>query len=96
MEKNILKNEQTDALFEALLQIKDIDQCYAFFEDLCTINELKSMTQRFEVARLLHEGMTFSAISDRTGASTATITRVNKCLQYGSGYSSVLGEKDSQ
>lgn len=90
MDKSKLQNEQTDNLFKAILQLETLDDCYAFFDDLCTITELKSMAQRFEVAALLNEGLTFTMISEKTGASTATITRVNKCLQYGDGYVKIL------
>lgn len=85
-----LHNEKTEALFRAILTLESVDECYAFFDDLCTVKELNSMVQRYEVAKMLDEGMTFNAISEQTGASPATIARVNKCLQYGEGYSSVL------
>ena len=87
-----LKNEATDTLFKAILQLKDLDECYAFFEDLCTINELQSMAQRFEVATMLKSDQTYLAIASKTGASTATIRRVNRSLTYGNdGYDLVLG-----
>jgi TrpR-related protein YerC/YecD len=87
-----LKNEATDTLFKAILQLKDLDECYAFFEDLCTINELQSMAQRFEVATMLKSDQTYLAIASKTGASTATISRVNRSLTYGNdGYDLVLG-----
>ena len=87
-----LKNEATDTLFKAILQLKDLDECYAFFEDLCTINELQSMAQRFEVAAMLKRDQTYLAIASKTGASTATISRVNRSLTYGNdGYDLVLG-----
>ena len=87
-----LKNEATDTLFKAILQLKDLDECYAFFEDLCTINELQSMAQRFEVAAMLKSDQTYLAIASKTGASTATISRVNRSLTYGNdGYDLVLG-----
>ncbi|NLZ70122.1 MAG: helix-turn-helix domain-containing protein [Clostridiaceae bacterium] len=78
-----LKNPETDRLFEAILQLDSIEECYALFEDLCTIGEVKSMTQRFQIARLLAQGATYAEISARTGVSTATISRVNRCLEYG-------------
>ncbi|MBQ4324014.1 MAG: TrpR YerC/YecD, partial [Clostridia bacterium] len=65
--------------------LKTTEECYAFFEDVCTIKELQDITQRFEVAKLLNEGQSYLQISAKTGASTATIGRVNKCLNYGSG-----------
>ncbi len=86
-----LKDEATDSLFEAILKLSSIDECYNFFEDLCTISELKAMSQRWEVAMLLNQGLPYHEIVEKTGASTATISRVNKCLQYGSdGYRRVL------
>ena len=88
------RDEQTDCLFKAILTLNDINECYAFFEDLCTINEINAMAQRLDVAVLLKQGETFNAIVEKTGASTATISRVNKCLKYGSGgYDIVLSEK---
>ena len=86
-----IKNESVDALFDAILTLKDKKECYSFFEDLCTVNELLSLSQRFEVAEMLRNKVTYTEISERTGASTATISRVNRCLQYGNdGYSLVL------
>lgn len=85
-----LHNEKTDALFDVILSLTSIDECYEFFEDLCTVKELTAMVQRFEVAGLLDQGKTFSVITEETGASPATIARVNKCLQYGEGYSKAL------
>lgn len=85
-----LRNPKTDALFEAILSLQTNEECYEFFEDLCTMKELSAMVQRYEVAGLLAKGRTFTAISEETGASTATIARVNKCLQYGEGYVKAL------
>ena len=85
-----LRNEKTDALFDVILSLTSIDECYEFFEDLCTVKELTAMVQRFEVAGLLDQGKTFSVITEETGASPATIARVNTCLQYGEGYSKAL------
>ncbi|MBR7143079.1 MAG: helix-turn-helix domain-containing protein [Clostridia bacterium] len=79
-----LKNSQTDYLFKAILSLKDQQECYAFFEDLCTVTELKGLSQRLEVARLLRQGITYAEIAEKTGASTATISRVNRSLAYGS------------
>ncbi len=80
-----------DDLFQAILNLKDIDECSNFFEDLCTISELRAMEQRFQVAQMLDEGRIYSDIARETGASTATISRVNKCLTYGSdGYRTAL------
>ena len=81
----------TDQLFKAILSLKDEEQCYKFFEDIGTINEIKSFAQRFDVAKMLSEGMTYGDISGKTGASTATISRVSKCLNYGAdGYNLVI------
>lgn len=80
-----LKNEETKKLFDAILSLKNADDCSRFFEDICTIKELQSMAQRLEVADLLRQKKTFSEIVAATGASTATISRVNKCLMYGPG-----------
>ncbi len=86
-----LKDEEMDILFKGILKLKTVDECYDFFEDLCTISELHAMAQRFQVARMLDEGKIYSDIVRDTGASTATISRVNKCLMYGSdGYRKLL------
>ena len=79
------KNKDVDDLFEAILSLENEEECYRFFEDICTIKELQSIAQRLEVAKLLREKKTYSDIEEITKASTATISRVNKCLQYGSG-----------
>ena len=81
----------TDQLFEAILSLKDKEQCYNFVEDICTISELKALAQRLEVARMLDEGSIYEEIVSKTGASTATISRVKRCLVYGAdGYNSVM------
>ncbi|HHO81523.1 MAG TPA: hypothetical protein ENN00_01560 [Bacillaceae bacterium] len=86
-----LRDSGLDSLFEAILTLETLEECYAFFDDLCTVNELKAMAQRFEVARMLVEGETYAAIVEKTGASTATISRVKRSLYYGSdGYALVL------
>lgn len=86
-----LKDELNDQLCKAVLKLETIDECYQFFEDICTISELKAMSQRLEVARMLKEKLTYDAIVERTGASTATISRVKRCLNYGAdGYNVVL------
>ena len=88
------KARTQEKLYEAILKLKTIEDCDKFFEDLCTINEINAMAQRLDVAVLLKQGETFNAIVEKTGASTATISRVNKCLKYGSGgYDIVLSEK---
>ncbi|WP_249299293.1 YerC/YecD family TrpR-related protein [Feifania hominis] len=85
------RNENTDYLFQIILSLKDLDECYQFFDDLCTISELKDMSQRIQVARMLDEKKVYSEIVSVTGASTATISRVNRCLLYGSdGYRMAL------
>ena len=90
MSKN-LKTEAVDHLYDANLCLKDRAECYTFFEDVCTVNELFSLSQRFEVARMLREQKTYLEIAEKTGASTATITRVNRSLNYGNdGYDMVF------
>lgn len=87
-----LKDEATDKLFEAILLLKDVEECYNFFEDVSTISELKALAQRLEVAKMLRESKTYTEISEKTGASTATISRVNRSLNYGAdGYKMILG-----
>ena len=78
-----LKDKLNDQLCQAVLALKNMDECYQFFEDICTISELKSMSQRLEVARMLKAGHTYDDIVEQTGASTATISRVKRCLNYG-------------
>lgn len=86
-----LKSNEVDDLFKAILSLKNIDDCYKFFEDLLTINELKSLSQRFAVAKLLTEKKTYDEITAKTGASTATISRVKKFLEYGAdGYKKAI------
>lgn len=78
-----LKDPLTDKLFEAILTLQTVEECYCFFEDLATIGEIKALAQRLEVAKMLNAGMTYEDIVASTGASTATISRVKKCLHYG-------------
>ncbi len=85
MYQSKLKSDDMDKLFEAVLTLKSVEECYMFFEDLCTISELTSISQRLKVAELLSEKHTCHDISETTGASTATISRVNRCLLYGTG-----------
>ncbi|MUV38592.1 uncharacterized protein JNUCC1_02446 [Lentibacillus sp. JNUCC-1] len=85
MQIDKLRGEQLDQLFEAILSLETKDECYRFFDDLATMNEIHSLTQRFQVAKMLSEGQTYQAIEDQTKASTATISRVRRCLNYGSG-----------
>lgn len=90
MSKDI-RTEAVDHLFEAILCLKDKEECYTFFEDVCTINEILSLSQRFEVARMLRQQKTYLDIAEKTGASTATISRVNRSLNYGNdGYDMVF------
>ena len=84
-EKNNRNNEQMNVLFEAILSLKSIDECYDFFEDLCTMKELADMAQRVEAANLLLAGNTYENIVKNVEISTATISRINRCIQYGSG-----------
>ena len=86
-----LKEFHADYLFEAILQLKTVEECYAFFEDLCTVQELRALSQRMMVAKMLSERHVYSDIVEQTGASTATISRVNRSLAYGcDGYKLVL------
>ncbi len=86
-----LHTEAVDAMFDAILSLENREECYQFFEDLATINEILSLSQRFEVAAMLKEGRTYLAIAEKTGASTATISRVNRSLQFGNdGYDMVF------
>ena len=80
-----LKSDTFDALFQAVLSLKSLEECYMFFEDVCTISELQAMAQRMEVATMLIDKNTYQEISKLTGASTATISRVNRCVAYGTG-----------
>ena len=78
-----LKDDQIDRLFEAILSLDNSDECYKFFEDICTVAELKSLAQRLEVAQMLEANRTYNEIAEKTGASTATISRVKRALNYG-------------
>lgn len=90
MGKNV-RMESVDYLFEAILSLKNKEECYTFFEDICTINELLSLSQRLDVAKMLREQKTYLEIAEKTGASTATISRVNRSLNYGNdGYDLVF------
>ena len=79
------RNEATDTLIRAILNMENTEQLYSFFEDVCTINEFKDMAQRFEVALMLEEGKNYQQIAAKTNVSTATISRVSRCLNYGNG-----------
>ena len=95
-----LHNPDVDALFDAILSLKDRDECYAFFEDACTVKEILDISQRLKAAGMLASGACYADISRETGMSTATISRVSKCLEYGAGgYKTVLerqGHKPSE
>lgn len=89
--------EETDALFRAILSLNNVEECYAFFEDACTIKEIIEIAQRLKIARLLRDGVSYHAICAETGVSTATISRVNKCLSYGNGgYQLALDRSDGK
>lgn len=86
-----------DHLFDAVLSLQNKEECYDFFEDLCTVNEILSLSQRFEVATMLRRHDTYLKIAEQTGASTATISRVNRALNYGNdGYDMVLGRIENE
>lgn len=90
MRKNTEKPRNID-MYKAILTLKTVDECIQFFDDLCSVTELRAMEQRFQVAELLEQGMIYSDILERTGASSATISRVNRSLQYGAdGYAVVF------
>jgi TrpR-related protein YerC/YecD len=92
MQIDKIRGHQTDQLFKAMLELKDLDECYEFFDDLSTISELQSLAQRLEVAQMLMMKKTYDTIQSETGASTATISRIRRCVDYGSGgYEKVLG-----
>ena len=87
------RENRCEELYEAILQLKTVEECKMFLEDLCTVNELQAMEQRYQVAAYLHSGMIYSDILQRTGASSATISRVNRSLQYGTGAYEMLFER---
>ena len=92
-----IRTEAVDSLFDAVLSLKSREECYTFFEDVCTINELLSLSQRFEVAAMWKDGKTYLEIAEKTGASTATISRVNRSLNYGNdGYELVFGRMEKK
>jgi len=78
-----IKKDRTDEMYEAILTLQNVEECKKFFDDLCTVTELQAMEQRFQVAMLLHQGLIYNDILEKTGASSATISRVNRSLQYG-------------
>ena len=96
MNKKIRTNA-VDHLFDAILSLREKEECYTFFEDLCTVNELLSLSQRFEVATMLRDRKTYLEIAEKTGASTATISRVNRSLNYGNdGYEMVFNRMENK
>lgn len=91
MQIDKLRSQELDDLFDGILSLSNKEECYLFFDDICTSNELVALKQRFQVAKLIDEGLTYSKIQDKTGASSATVSRVKRCLDYGSnGYATVL------
>ena len=92
-----IRTEAIDELFEAIMCLKNKEECYLFFEDVCTVNELLSLSQRFEVAGMLRDQKTYLDIAEKTGASTATISRVNRSLNYGKdGYDMVFARLEAK
>ena len=90
-----MKDEKLDFLFKAILTLDSIEDCYGFFEDLCTVSELQEMSRRMQAARMLRANAVYAEIAAQTGLSTATISRVNRCLKYGTdGYTTVLDRLD--
>ena len=86
-----MHTKEVDELFQAILSLKSVEECYKFFEDACTIKEVLEIAQRLKAARMLRDGVNYAEITKETGMSTATISRVNRCLEYGDGgYSMVL------
>ena len=95
--KSRLKSEQLDDLFSAILSIENLDECYDFFDDLCTVQELRALSQRFTVAQMLLDKKVYSEILAETGASTATISRVNRSLNFGcDGYKQILSKREEK
>ena len=90
-----IKDKNVDFLFEAILNLQSLEECYDFFEDLCTVTEIKAISQRIVVAKMLRDKKVYSDIVSETGASTATISRVNRSLQYGcNGYEEIFKRMD--
>ena len=87
------KKPRNENMYKAILTLKDVDECMKFFDDLCTVSELMAMEQRYQVARCLNDGMIYNDILAETGASSATISRVNRSLQYGSGGCSIVFDR---
>ena len=97
MYQSKLQTQEVDQFLKGILMLEDLEEAYRFFEDICTVSELRSIAQRFDVAKMLREGMTYTSIAEKTGASTATISRVNRALQFGcDGYKLVFDKLDGQ
>ncbi len=96
MYESKLKSKELDDLFAAILSLKTVEECYMLFDDLCTVSELNAIGQRFKVANMLSGKSTCNAIAKKTGASTATISRVNRCLNYGSGGYNLVIERNAK
>ena len=93
--KSKIRDEKLDFLFRGIMTLESLEECYSLFEDLCTVSELQEMSRRMHAAKMLKENYIYSEIAEQTGLSTATISRVNRCLKYGSdGYLSVLDRLD--
>ena len=90
------QNERNTALYEAILRLNTLDECIRFFDDLCAVTELRAMEQRFDVARMLHAGKVYTTILSETGASSATVSRVNRVLNYGTGALAEVMERVEQ
>lgn len=96
-EKTFKRAEETDELFRAILGLSSVEDCYSFFEDLCTMKELADMTQRLQAAKMLLNGKTYEQIVKEVEISTATISRINRCIQYGSGgYKLALSQLENE
>ena len=92
-----LHTEEVDTLFNAILSLETVEECYNFFEDICTVKEIIDIAQRLKAAKMLKDGANYTQIAEATGMSTATISRVNKCLEYGNGgYDTVLARLDDK
>ncbi|MCO7124583.1 YerC/YecD family TrpR-related protein [Sporolactobacillus shoreicorticis] len=97
MQIDKLRGKALDQLFDAILTLKDREECYRFFDDLCTMGEVQSLSQRLQVARMLMEGQTYHQIEKETGASTATISRVKRCINFGTdGYKMTLDRLEKE
>ena len=95
--KKEIKRERTIDMYKAILTLRTVDECMKFFDDLCSITELRAIEQRFQVAELLNSGMIYSDILEQTGASSATVSRVNRSLQYGAdGYEIVFSRMEKE